>query len=166
MWQHGFLGYDASLMLDVVVTALVLVVPVLAGGILLAKSGRYTQHKRLQLTLAVVLLLTVAAFEVDMQWVHGGWENVVNKDPAVPRLAGERLAVVRSILSVHLLFAVTTPLLWGVTIALALRRMPVPPTPCAHSSLHKLLGWAAAADLGLTSVTGLAFYYAAFVAPP
>jgi hypothetical protein len=30
--------------------------------------------------------------------------------------------------------------------------------------LHKTLGWASAADLTLTSVTGLWFYYAAFVA--
>ena len=43
-------------------------------------------------------------------------------------------------------------------------RFPRPVIPGAHSRLHKTLGWASAADLTLTSVTGLWFYYAAFVA--
>jgi len=164
MWKHGFLGNDASLMLDVVVTALVLVVPLLVSSIWLVKfRRRYAVHKRLQLTLAAVLLLTVAAFEVDMQWVHGGWENIVNKDPAAPRLTGDDLGFVRTVLHVHLLFAVSTPLVWALTITLALRRMPTPPAPCAHSRLHKFLGWASTIDLVLTSVTGLTFYYVAFI---
>lgn len=164
MWTHGFLGYDASLMLDVVVTALVLVVPVLAGSLWLVRvRGRYAIHKRLQLSLAAVLLLAVAAFEIDMQWVHGGWENVVNKQPDSPRLTGADLDLARRVLYVHLVFAVTTPLLWAVTIALALGRFPNPTHPGPHSRLHKRLGWLSTIDLVATSVTGLAFYYVAFV---
>jgi hypothetical protein len=30
--------------------------------------------------------------------------------------------------------------------------------------VHKLLGWCSATDLALTSVTGLLFYYFAFIA--
>ena len=64
---------------------------------------------------------------------------------------------------IHLVFAVTSPILWAVTIALALKRMPKPPAPSDHSPLHKKLGWASVVDLTLTSVTGLWFYYVAFV---
>ncbi|MGD9857757.1 MAG: DUF420 domain-containing protein [Planctomycetaceae bacterium] len=164
MWKHGFLGHDASLMLDVVVTALVLVVPVLASSIWLVKvRAAYAVHKRLQLTLAAVLLLAVAAFEIDMQWVHGGWENVVNKNPDSPRLTGDELRLARTVLYVHLIFAVTTPVFWAVTMALALRRFPSPPHPGPHSGLHKKLGWVSTLDLVMTSVTGLAFYYLAFI---
>ncbi|MCA9078058.1 MAG: DUF420 domain-containing protein [Planctomycetaceae bacterium] len=163
MWKHGFLGYDTSFMLDVVVTALVLVVPVIVFSILQVKRGQYLLHQRLQLGLAIVLLLAVGAFEFDMQWVHGGWENVVNKDPENPRLTGEAFTQARTVLYVHLIFAVSTPVLWATTIALALRRMPTPPAPCAHSPLHRKLGWASTIDLVLTSVTGLAFYYVAFM---
>lgn len=162
--MHGFLGYDASLMLDVVVTALVLVVPVLVASIVLAKQGRFTAHRNLQLGLATVLLLAVAAFEVDLQLVHGGWENVVNKPGATPRLEGEALGGVQRVLWIHLVFAISTPVLWGVTITLALRRFPNPPTPGEHSGLHKSLAWASTVDLVLTSVTGLWFYYVAFIA--
>jgi hypothetical protein len=164
MWTHGFLGQDASFMLDVVLVALVLVVPVLGFGIAQARARQFVAHKRIQLTLAAVLLLAVAAFEIDLQWVHGGWENVVNKDPDNPRLTGRDLEFVRTVLWVHLVFAVSTPLLWGVTIILALKRIPNPPAPCQHSRLHRRLGWASAVDLGLTTLTGIGFYYVAFVA--
>ncbi len=163
MWKHGFLGYDSSLMLDVVATALVLVVPVLGFSIGQVKQGRFELHKRLQLGLAIVLLLAVGAFEFDLQWVHGGWEHVVNKNPEQPRLTGDAYKLAQRVLSVHLLFAVSTPLLWLITIGLALQRMPSRPGPCAHSSLHRKLGWASTIDLVLTSVTGLAFYYCAFM---
>lgn len=163
--MHGFLGYDASFMLDVVVCALVLVVPALLFSVYQVKfRGRYELHKTLQLTLAAVLLLAVAAFEVDLQLVHGGWVNVVNKDLANPRLSPEELDSVRTVLRIHLVFAISTPVLWAVTIGLALKRFPSPPTPGEHSRLHKVLAWASTADITLTSVTGLWFYYVAFVA--
>jgi len=160
--SDGFLGYRTSLMLDVVVCALVLVVPAILWSLYEVKVRRnYRLHKGIQLTLAGVLLAAVGAFEIDMQLVQGGWENVVAKR-AEP-LGAEQLQGVRQVLWVHLVFAVSSPLLWAVTIVLALRRMPNPPAPCAHSPLHRRLGWASTLDLVLTSVTGLWFYYVAFV---
>jgi hypothetical protein len=111
-----------------------------------------------------VLLLTVGAFEYDLQIVNGGWLNVANKNPDAPRLVGERLDQARLALRIHLVFAISTPILWAVTTALALRRFPDPPCPGPHSELHKKLGWASVVDLLLTTITGLAFYYFAFVA--
>ncbi|QDU37436.1 hypothetical protein Mal4_17480 [Maioricimonas rarisocia] len=161
--SSGFLGNDASFMLDVVVSALVLVVPLLAYSLYTVKvSHNFVRHKNLQLLLAGVLLVAVTAFEIDMR-LHGGWVNIVNKDPSQPRLDASQLDEVRQILYIHLVFAVSTPLLWGVTIYLALRRFANPPVPGAHSRLHKTLGWLSTIDLTLTSVTGLWFYYVAFV---
>jgi len=161
---HGFLGYHASFMLDVVVCALVVVVPVLLFSLYLVKfRRRYLWHRNIQVGLGIVLLVTVAAFEYDMR-SHGGWEQIVNKDSQHPRLVGETLESVRRLLWVHLVFAITTPLLWTTTIFLALKRFASPPSPGPHSWLHKRLGWASAVDITLTSVTGLLFYYFAFVA--
>ncbi|MBA3314533.1 MAG: DUF420 domain-containing protein [Planctomycetota bacterium] len=163
--SRGFLGYDASFMLDVVVCALVLIVPVLGYSLSLVKlRGDYLNHKRLQIALGIVLLLTVGAFEYDLQIVHGGWLNVANKNPESPRLVGERLEQARLALRVHLVFAISTPILWAVTTVLALRRYPDPPRPNSHSKRHKTLGWLSVVDLLLTTATGLAFYYLAFVA--
>jgi uncharacterized membrane protein YozB (DUF420 family) len=151
-------------MLDVVVCALVLVAPVLAWSVYLVKARRaYARHRTIQVALSIVLLLAVALFELDMR-LHGGWEQIVNRPGAPPRLSGEGLEFVRQVLWVHLAFAISTPLLWGVTLVLAWRRFSRTPAPGPHSRLHRRLGWIAAADLLLTSATGLAFYYFAFVA--
>ena len=161
--NNGFLGFDSSLMLDVVVCALVLVVPVIIYSLYLVKVRRnYALHAAIQTTLAFVLLVVVVAFEVDMR-LHGGWQNIVNKNPEAPRLVGEALSQVRTVLLVHLVFAVSTPLLWITTLVLAWRRFANPPQPGLHSRIHKTLGWLATLDLVLTSVTGLGFYYLAFV---
>lgn len=159
----GFLGNGASFMLDVIVCVLFLVVPLLGLSIWLARAGRkYRFHKTIQIVLAVTLLATLLAFEIDLHFIHGGWLNVVNQDATAPPLAGSRLEFVRTILRVHLVFAVSTPPLWAATILLALRHFPDPPRPGAHSRWHVRLGWISAADLVMTSVTGIAFYYFAF----
>lgn len=162
---QGFLGYHASFMLDVVVCALVLVVPTLLLSLYLVKvKRRYQFHRRIQIGLAVVLSLAVILFEIDMRW-HGGWRNIVNPPTSPTRVAPEQMVVVGRLLAVHLVFAISTPLLWAATLTLAYRRFSRPPAPNAHSSLHKKLGWLSMLDLVLTSLTGLGFYYAAFIQP-
>ena len=161
----GFLGYDTTFMLDFVVCALVIVVPILVWSLYEVKVRRnYLRHRNLQLLLGVVLLVAVAAFEVDVQLVHGGWQQIVNKPGQPPRMTVDELSEVRRVLKIHLVFAVTTPLLWGTTLVLAWKRFEDPPTAGPHSGLHKKLGWLSTLDLVATSVTGLWFYYAAFVA--
>jgi putative membrane protein len=158
--RDGFLGFQSSFMLDAVVCALVLVVPLLVYSIYVVKVRRnYLLHKRLQLFLGAALLVAVAAFEVDLQLVHGGWKNIVAKR-TVP-LTPEEFDTVQKALWVHLVFAVTTPFLWAATIGYALKRFPHPPCPGDHSPLHKKLAWASTIDLVLTTITGLIFYYLA-----
>ena len=109
----GFLGFRTSFMLDFVVCALAAIVPVLLYSIYLVKfKGKYVAHRNLQLGLAVVLLIAVGAFEVDMQMIQGGWQNVVAKREVT--LNAEQLQSVRYVLWIHLVFAVTSPILWAV----------------------------------------------------
>jgi hypothetical protein len=162
MMSHGFLGYNATFMLDLVVCALVLLVPVLAFSIYLVKFRRnYVWHRRLQLLLAGILLFAVVAFEVDVQVVHHGWQNIVHQ--ARPDISASDFDFARMLLHVHLIFAISTPLLWAVTISLALRRFGNPPAPSRHSPTHWWLGWVSALDLAMTSATGLLFYFFTFV---
>lgn len=150
-------------MLDVVVCALVLVVPIVIFSLYLVKIRKnYAWHALVQTTLSIVLLLVVVAFEVDMR-MHGGWEKIVNKVPDAPRVTGESLEQVRTMLWVHLFFAVSTPVLWGITLILAWKRFGRPPVPGPHSPWHRRLGWLSTVDLVMTSVTGLGFYYLAFM---
>ncbi len=114
------------------------------------------------------MLVAVGAFEVDLQIVHGGWENILKKSFIVDGTLDEagftaHAADVRPYLWVHLVFAVTTPFLWATTLVLAFRRFGANPQPGPHSSVYKTLGWLSTIDITLTAVTGLLFYYVAFM---
>ena len=165
MFRTGFLGYQTTFMLDFVVCALILIVPLLLWSLWLVKVKKsFKAHMRMQLALGIILLVAVSAFEIDVQMVHGGWENIVAQQNLAPEALAAKISVVRPWLLVHLVFAITTPLLWIVTIALALRRFGTNPVRGTHSKVHSLLGWLSTIDITLTSVTGLAFYYVAFIA--
>ena len=143
---EGFLGYDTSLMLDVVVVALVVVVPLLVVSLCQVRlRRRFGIHKRLQLLLGIVLLVAVSLFD-----------EISDND-------SEAMQV---LLCVHLFFAISTVVLWIVTISLALRHFSSPPEPGDHSRLHRRLGWLSTLDITATSVTGLLVYYFGFVWPP
>jgi hypothetical protein len=164
----GFLGTRGSLMLDVVFVAMFVVMLVMGVSIYLVRYRRaYALHKNLQLVLGVVLLLTVAAFEIDMQFLTE-WEARAAPSPYFPddySVAGDKWgSVVGVSLLVHLLVAVPTAALWIYVIVAALRRFDDPPAPGAYSRAH--IFWARLAALGmtLTGVTGWIFYWLAFIA--
>jgi hypothetical protein len=144
-------------MLDVVFLAMFLVLPVMGWSVWLVRSRRrYRLHKRVQLALAVVLLIAVGAFEIDMRFVSG-WRD--RAEPSVYWPDG-----VWTSLYVHLVFSVTTAFVWIYVVIGALRNIPNPPGPSEYSRWHKFWGWIAAADMTLTAVTGWIFYWMAFVA--
>ena len=160
----GFLGTRASVGMDVVLVGLLALLPILAWSISLVRRGRYLAHKRLQLFIVVALLAAIVVFEVDIRLVSdwrvraaGGppWSAIAN--PWWP--AGVLIA-----LGVHLVFAVSTLVLLAWVVWEAMARFPSPPTPAAHGARHRFMARLAALDLVLTAVTGLAFYWLAFVA--
>jgi putative membrane protein len=153
----GFLGTRATLMLDVLVIAMLLVMLVLVWSVYQVKfRRRYQLHKWTQITLAAILLVTVVLFEIDIR-LHG-WTG-----RAAGQIDGEPAAAVWYALYVHLIFAVTTVILWPIVIFLALRNFPNPPHPAKHSRIHVPLARLAAADMMLTAITGWTFYWLAFV---
>ena len=77
-------------------------------------------------------------------------------------IGGEASTAVITALSIHLFFAVTTPVLWIVVIAMAWRRFPNPAAPNVHSAFHRRWARLAAWDMALTTVTGWVFYVMAF----
>ncbi len=153
----GFLGTRASLMLDAVCLGMVLVLAILAWSIQLARKHKnYQLHKRVQLTLAGLLVVVLTMFEVDIR-LHGWQER------AAGELGGSPENAVFYVLWVHLFFAVTTLVVWTVVIVRALWNFPQPPLPCEHSRSHRRWAWLAAIDMLLTTCTGWAFYVMAFV---
>lgn len=159
----GFLGTRASLMLDVVFTAMFAVIPVMGASIALARYRHEWQwHKRIQLTLAIVLAIAVLAFEVDMRLLTD-WQLRAEPSPYFS-MSEKWSSPVGIALLIHLCFAVPTAFIWIYVVSGALRHFPKPPTPGHYSARHKLWGRIAAVEMTMTALTGWVFYYLAFVA--
>lgn len=152
----GFIpGSRAPFSMDLLAVGMLFVVPTLTTALWLAKSQRYAAHKAVQVTLSSILLLVIVIFEIEIRM--SGWTQHSLVSPYYE-------TSLFPVLYLHLTVAITTTLLWGATIILALKRFPRPPVPSAHSSLHRKLARPAALGMYLTSVTGWTFYYMAFLA--
>jgi hypothetical protein len=159
----GFLpGSRGSLMLDVVFLAMFVVVPLLITSIYLVKYRRqYSLHKWLQVVMAVVLLVAVILFELDIR--INGWETRAEPSPYFD--ASRKWTCPAGIsLIVHLSFAVPTLVLWIYVVVDAVRKFSRPPAPGPHSRWHAKTGMLAAAGMVLTAITGWLFYWLAFAA--
>lgn len=159
----GFLGTRASLMLDVVFVAMFAVLPLMALSTFLVRFHQKWQwHKRIQLTLAGVLLLAVTAFEVDMHYLTD-WTARAQPSPYFDADA-KWASPVGTALLVHLCFAVPTAIVWLYVVVGALRRFSVPPVPGPYSAHHRFWGWLATIGMAMTAITGWVFYWMGFVA--
>ena len=147
-------------MVDLVFLAMFAVIPVLGYSVWLAKTGRFLMHKRVQLALALILLVAVSAFEIEMRMI--GWEDRAMPSPYWKDSAWND--AVHYSLAVHLCFAIPTAILWLFVVIRAIRGFPKPPMPSHHSASHRF--WAPLASLGMlmTAATGWIFYWFAFAA--
>jgi len=150
------LGSRGSLGMDVVVVGLVALLPVLAWSIAAVRQGRYRLHKRLQLVIVAALAVAIVFFEIDIRFLSD-WRERARPSAWWP--GGVLWA-----LGIHLVFAVSTFVLWVWVVWEALLRFPIPPVPGSHGPRHRRMAWLAAIDLALTALTGGIFYWLAFVA--
>lgn len=157
--HRGFLPTRGSFMLDFVFVAMFAIIAVMAVSIWLVRYRRqYELHKRLQITLGLVLLVAVTAFEIDLQFITQDWRPLAEPSPFYAS------GFVDCCLWVHLCFAVPTPLLWIFVIVQGLRKFPRPAQPGPYSRRHIFWARLAAAGMFLTAFTGWIFYWVAFVA--
>jgi len=158
--MSGFLGYNASFMLDFVVVALLIVVPALGVGIVLVKKKRFKAHSRVMIGLGSVLLGVVLFFELDMR-LHGGIDGIASN---AGRLANVQTPFFLVLLYVHLFFAVSCCILWGFTLRGAIKRFDLrDPSPGTYSPIHIRLARASVISIVLVAITGLMVYYFAFI---
>jgi uncharacterized membrane protein YozB (DUF420 family) len=157
--MNGFLGTRGSFMLDLVVAAMFVTVPILCGSIFLVRRRAYQAHKRIQLSLACVLLATVVAFEAEMRFV--GWQDRATASRYWS--TGPFNDWVDYSLVFHLLCAIPTFVVWAWVVWKALSNFPVPPHPTDYSRSHRLWGRLAVIGLLGTAVSGWVFYWFAFI---
>jgi uncharacterized membrane protein YozB (DUF420 family) len=148
-------------MLDVVVVAMAIVIPALGVSIYLVRFRRaYAWHRRLQLTLAGLLLLAVGAFEVEMRMMTD-WTELAAPSPYY---SSDTWNAVNLSLVIHLLFAVPTLLLWIFVIVQAVRHFGWSGQTGTYRHQHAFWGRLASVGMLMTAVTGWLFYWLAFAA--
>ncbi len=159
--MSGFLGTRAPLFPDVVVVALVVVIPLFLIGVSLAKRKRLRAHLAVMQATFGVLAVVVVAFVV--------WARLFA--PGAPHLEGTWLhgAVYRPLIFLHIVVALSSLALGASTILRARRRVISPERPAevklpeGYRGRHHLEGYATLSALILTSGSGLAIYYLRYI---
>lgn len=155
----GFLPFHATFMLDVVLIALFLVVPILIFGLVQVHKKNYLLHAKIMTGLGLLVFIVVIAFEIDIR-IQGGIDAILEN-------SGRKLANTsgfKNLLYIHLFFAISTCILWVITTIGAIKRFGFKaPQPGAYSKAHKLLGKLTVLDILGVAVTGFAVYYMAFI---
>lgn len=153
----GFLPNRASGTLDFVVVAMVLVLVAMGFSIYQVRSKNNPRlHRMVQLVTAIVLLITLVGFEVDIR--INGWREMAEASPYYDS------GVVGWSLAIHLMFAIPTPFIWAGVIGFGLSRFRESFQAGEFNRIHRIWGRAAAFFMAMTAVTGWVFYYLAFVA--
>jgi hypothetical protein len=147
--MQGFLGTDAPFMMDFVVVSLIAIVPILCFSIYKVKQGATELHRKVQLTLAIVLGIAVVLFEVEMRLAGG----IVNIMPP------ERYTILfRIYLWTHIAIAVSTLVVWTLTLVGANANYVDGAMRKEYRDRHRCLGVSSTLLLLLTSGTGLGVY--------
>lgn len=155
MFPQGFLGTRGDLLMDIVILALVAVVPIVLYNWRLARTGRYPLHKTMQISLAALLAVVVGLFEVNLR-LQGG----IFKATEASSFAGT--GTLNFWIYFHTFFAITTIFVWIGLIAASLRRFPNPPAPGAFSGTHRFWGRIGMIWMLVTGVTSIPVYIYGF----
>lgn len=146
---------NTDILIDVVNFSFIIIVPTLIYSWLKARKGEYAFHKKIQLTLFVVLFVVVILFEVDLRLRGGIFEMVKNS-----QFAGTLF--LNGLIWFHLFTSVTTSLIWIGLIVFSIKKFPKPPVPNSFSGAHKFWGKLGMIDMILTGITGVMLYFLGF----
>lgn len=155
MLPRGFLGTRADLLMDVVIVALIAVVPIVLYNWRLARGGQFAKHKTLQISLALLLAAVVGLFEYNLRMQGGIFAATSGSSYA-------GTATLDFWIYLHTFFAITTLLVWTGLIVMSLRRFPSPPIPGPFSGIHRFWGRLGMVWMLVTGVTSLPVYIFGF----
>jgi len=150
----GFLGTDADLLMDLLVTVVPAVLVVMGVSWKRARAGSWTAHRNIQIVLTIVLTVAVVSLEVHIA-TSGGIEALFGTPDPGPTVVAA--------LNIHLLFAFTAAFTWIGLVVVSLIKFPNPPEPGAFSARHRLVGRIGMVSMAGAAVTAVALYLLAYV---
>ena len=158
MFPPGFLGTRADLLMDVVVLSFIAILPVLIWSWRLARhKQQFRLHRRVQMVLALTLLVVVVVFEYDLSKSGGIFELTKSSTYA-------GTVLLNTTIYVHTLFAIAASLIWLALIGFSLWKFGANPEPGKFSHTHRAWGKAGMITMMLAGLTSPPLYYLGFVA--
>lgn len=155
LFELGFLGTRAPLFMDIVSVIVALLPFLIFGAILLAKQKNYGAHESVQKLLFIVTVVVVVFFEYGVR-VEGGYKHLM-EGSSVPH------HYFLYVLIFHIMIAVSTLIVWVMTLFYARRYKKQSTLPGSYSKAHKRAGQGAFIGIILTTVTGGWVYVLLFV---
>ena len=156
MLPAGFLGTRGDILMDIVMLSFIVILPLLVISWRYARCGEYVQHRAIQLTLALVLAVAVALFELDLKLSGGIFE--LTRESAY---AGTTM--LNSLIYGHTLVAIGSTVVWVPLVIISLRKFSTPPAPNAFSASHRFWGRTGMLLMILSGSSALPLYYMGFV---
>lgn len=155
MIPPGFFGSRADLLTDLALSLFIVLPIVMPLGFRLARHRRLALHRTVQVAFLATMTIAVAALELDIR-LRGGTGALAGSAVTTPR------AMVRALLMVHLLIAVTT---WAAWIGLVVKswRLFGGTLPGGFSATHRRWGRRVWLGVSATAATGTLLYIAVFV---
>lgn len=155
MFGPSFLGARGDALIDIGMLSIVLVAPALVWSWARARGGQWQLHKRVQLTLALVLGVVVLLFEMDINSKGGLF--AVTKGSAY-----EGTATLAFWVWIHFAFAISATVIWLFLVIASLVKFPSPPLPAAFPT-HKYFGRAGMIAMLGAGVTAIPMYIYGFI---
>lgn len=155
MLGPGFLGTRGDLVLDAVICSLALVLPLMLFSYLQVRKGNYVVHRNVQTGLGLVLFVVILVFEGNLKYSGGIFKLTQGSG-----FAGT--PVLDASIYTHMVFSISTAVLWVLLIPLSLIRFR-PPQPGSFSRVHVILGRIGMIDMLLTGITAIVLYLVGFV---
>ena len=142
--------------MDIVLLSFLVILPALLISWRYARRGRYSQHRAVQLTLAAVLAVAVALFELDLT-LSGGIFELTQHSAFAGTFA------LNSLIYGHTLVAIGATLVWVPLVFLSIRKFPKPPVPGEFSATHRFWGRTGMLLMIVTGLSAIPLYYMGFV---
>jgi uncharacterized membrane protein YozB (DUF420 family) len=149
LFKHGFLGTQASFMMDFVFIALFILIPLLLWSVSAIRNGNQQLHHRLQVLLTIIFLVAFILFEVDVNYLNPDWKSKASN-----------LHLVGPILLLHIPCAILTLICWPIALYKGLKYSK--DKMRNQNNNHRIWGKRAFSLMLGTASTGVLFHLVVF----
>ena len=155
MLPAGFLGTRGDVLMDIVVLAFLVILPLLVVSWRSALAANFTRHRRMQISLVLLLAVVVTLFEVDLK-LSGGIFALTSEST----YAGT--ALLNSLIYGHMLVAIGSTLVWVPLVIVSVLRFPNPPVSNAFGPSHRFWGRTGMLLMMASGLSAVPLYYVGF----